>query len=265
MEPAPSPLDHPAVGRRVFYPRSTTAVPTHLVDTGTARLGCHVRQTFPSAGTVVYFHGNGELASESDAFCGDLFTQARVNICFVEYRGYGASDGQAALVAMLGDGAKVVEALGLAPERVVAFGRSLGSLYAIELAHRFPQLGGLILESAIAAIPDLWPLDREAEEIGCGAAALTREIATHFDHQAKLGGYTGPQLVLHAAGDRHLDTTHAERLHAWGGGTEKRLVVFPHGNHNSILMANLPAYSTAVWTFLRDIGMTALPGGTRQA
>ena len=51
---------------------------------------------------------------------------------------------------MLGDGEATVKAAGLAPERVIAFGRSIGSLYAIELAHRQPALAGLILESGIA-------------------------------------------------------------------------------------------------------------------
>ncbi len=261
MTHASSFLDHPAVSRRVFYPRFTTAQPNLSVDVGGCQLGCHLRRTFPEAGLVLYFHGNGELAAETERFCGDLFTRAGVNVCFVEYRGYGASDGRPALVAMLGDGESVVRALGVPPERVVAFGRSLGSLYAIELAHRFPQLGGLILESGIASVGANWPLTQEAEEIGCGPDALAGELATHFDHQAKLAAYRGPLLVLHALGDRHLDPTHGDRLHAWGGGANKRFLLFPHGDHNTIQVANLAEYTAAVEEFLRETGLTvALPG-----
>jgi len=51
---------------------------------------------------------------------------------------------------MLGDGEAAINAAGIKPERAIALGRSIGSLYAIELAHRQPTLAGLIIESGIA-------------------------------------------------------------------------------------------------------------------
>ena len=255
MSDGASILDHPAVGERVFHPRPSTAAPTLWVESGGHSLGCHVRRADPAAGWVVYFHGNGEVAADSAHYCADLFTGAGVNVCFAEYRGYGASTGTPALVAMLGDGEAVVESLGVPPERVVAFGRSLGSLYAIELARRLPRLGGLVLESGIADPADLWPLEKRAGEIGCSKQEVAAALAGDFDHRAKLAGYAGPLLVLHAAGDRLVYPSHAERLHAWGGGSDKRLVVFPHGDHNSILRANLIEYVDEVRRFLRDTGI----------
>ncbi|OWK45191.1 alpha/beta hydrolase [Fimbriiglobus ruber] len=247
-------LDHPVIGRRVFHPRPTTAAPTLVVEAGGYQLGCHVQRPHPNGGWVVYFHGNGELAAECDRYCSDLFTQAGFNVCFIEYRGYGASDGEPTLSAMLGDGERVVAALGVPAGRVVAFGRSLGSLYAIELARRLPAIGGVVLESGIAAISDLWPLAQKAEEIGCEPAAIDQEIAADFDHQAKLGAYNGPLLVLHAAGDTLVDASHAERLHAWASGPDKRLVLLPRGSHNTILSANLTEYVAELQGFLRRVG-----------
>jgi pimeloyl-ACP methyl ester carboxylesterase len=248
-------LDHPAISKRVFHPRSTTETPTLVVDVGEHQLGCHTRVVNPDAGWVVYFHGNGELAAESERYCSELFTAAGVNVCFVEYRGYGASSGEPALAGMLGDGERVVAALGVPETRVVAFGRSLGSLYAIELARRLPRLGGLVLESGIADLNDLWPLAQKAEEIGCTPAELNEAIAAGFDHKAKLGGYTGPLLVLHAAGDRLVLPSHAERLHDWGGGTDKKLLIFPRGNHNTILGANVVEYAAEVRVFIKRLGL----------
>ncbi len=241
----------------MFFPRSTSIPPTLLVEADGYQLGCHLRRTHPDAGWVVYFHGNGELAAECDRYCGSLFDEAGVNVCFAEYRGYGASGGEPALAGMLGDGERVVAALGVSAGRVAAFGRSLGSLYAIELARRLPGLAGLVIESGVAALADLWPLDLVAEAAGYGAGSAAEALASCFDHRSKLKGYTGPQLVLHAAGDDLLDPSHAERLYAWGGGADKRLVVFPRGDHNTILPANSVEYAAELRAFFRDIGLSA--------
>ena len=247
-------LDLPVISRRVFYPRRTAVPPDLVVEGENYRLGCYVRRTQPDARWVIYFHGNGELAAESVEDCASLFTGAGVNVCFAEYRGYGTSDGKPALVEMLGDGEQVVNALGVPPERVVAFGRSLGSVYAIELARRLPRLGGLVLESGIASLTDLWPLVSEARSLGCAASFVETAITRYFDHRAKLGAYSGPLLVMHAEGDRLVPRSHADRLYAWGGGADKRLVVFPNGDHNTILWANAIAYVAELRAFLGRIG-----------
>lgn len=245
-----NPLDHPDISWRLFHPRRTAILPTFAVGEGELRLGCHQLRVDPQAGWVVYFHGNGELAAESERYLGRLFTAAGWNACFVEYRGYGASGGRPALAAMLGDGERVAAALGAPAERIVAFGRSLGSVYAIELARRLPALGGLILESSIASLNDQWSLTKEAGAVGCEPTAIAAALAADFDHCVKLSGYSGRLLVLHAAGDRLVVPSNAERLHAWGGGNEKRLVVFPQGDHNSIFFANESEYTAEVRRFL---------------
>ena len=250
MSDAANPLDHPAISWRLFHPRRTAALPTFVVGEGALRLGCHILRGDPLAPWVVYFHGNGELAVDSERYLGHLFRAAGVNACFVEYRGYGDSGGKATLAAMLGDGDRVVAALGVPARNVIAFGRSLGSLYAIELARRLPSLGGLVLESGIASLNDHWKLTKEAGEVGCDPSAIEAALAADFDHRAKLSGYSGRMLVLHAAGDRLVVPSNAERLHAWGGGAEKRLVIFPEGDHNSIFFANEADYTAEVHRFL---------------
>ncbi len=51
---------------------------------------------------------------------------------------------------MLDDGEEMLLKLQLDPARCVAYGRSIGSLYALELSARFPNLGGLFIDSGIA-------------------------------------------------------------------------------------------------------------------
>jgi pimeloyl-ACP methyl ester carboxylesterase len=161
---------------------------------------------------------------------------------------------------MRGDGERVVRALGVDPGRCVAFGRSLGSLYAVELAARLPQLAGVVVESGVADVAENWPLRDELAAIDRSEADWVAAVMADFDLRRKLSGYHGGLLVLHAAGDQFLDRSHAERLHAWGAGADKRLVVFPSGNHNTILFANYREYVREVGAFLRRVGVAADTG-----
>jgi pimeloyl-ACP methyl ester carboxylesterase len=244
-------VDHPLINGQLFYPRPNWAKPTLVVKVLDAKLACFHEYRHQTAGWVIYFHGNGELASECATGLGDVFLGMGVNVCFVEYRGYGASSGAPALGAMLADGECVLKALRVHPRRAVAFGRSLGCVYAIELARRMPRLGGLILESGSASVLEM--LTSAADKIASRAAQknLEAELRTYFDHQAILRHYRGPLLVLHAASDQCQNAT---RLHSWGGGTDKRLVIFPEGNHNTILLVNYREYSHEVSCFLQRTG-----------
>jgi len=250
-------LDHPVIGQRAFYPRqSQLPEPTLWVDVGDIRLGCHVVHAHPDAGWVLYFHGNGELASECVEYLSDLFTTAGVNVCFAEYRGYGASSGVPALASMLGDGVEILDMLGVPAERVVAFGRSLGSLYAIELARRVPTLAGLILESGIADLFEQWKFVQQATAIGCSLPEIQDAIEQYFNQQAKLSRFRGPVLVMHTERDRLVPVSHGIRLHEWAGGPEKKQLIFPDGDHNNIFSVNHRRYVEAVHAFLRECGLS---------
>ncbi len=243
-----------ALSAGVFHPRPDYVEPYLVVDVGAAFLGCHDWRPHPDAGHVVFFHGNGELASECLRWGdGGFFHGLGVNVCFVGYRGYGRSTGVPALDAMRGDGERVVGALGVDPARVVAFGRSLGSLYAVELAHRLPEIAGLIIDSGIADIVEQWP----------ALGPLRSEADAAFDTRAKMAGYRGRVLVMHAEEDRLVPRSHADRLHAWAGSADKRLVVFPFGGHNTIWAANRDGYLLELEEFLTRCGVRPAGGLSR--
>lgn len=249
-------VDHPQVSQKVFYPRTSDAEPTLVVDVPGARLGCFYCQRYPDAGVLLYFHGNGELAADYADSYAEIFLAMGVNVCFAEYRGYGASTGTPALGAMLPDGESIVRTLGVSPEQVVAFGRSLGCVYAIELARRLPRLAGIILESGAADVAEsLRSLVAELDNPHVTEQDLVDEIDTYFDCKTTLTGYRGRLLVLHAGQDHFIDQSHAQRLYASGGGRDKKLVIFPDGNHNTILFANYSAYVGEVEAFLQRAGI----------
>jgi pimeloyl-ACP methyl ester carboxylesterase len=255
--------DHPIIGRRLFFPRPTDLIPSFFVEVEPARIACYMRRWSNDAGTLLHFHGNGELASEYADQEASMFTTMGINVCFIEYRGYGLSTGTPQLGAMLGDGEAGVRLLGIHPRRAVAFGRSLGSVFAIELARRLPELAGLIIESGIAEVLEQWPLKPQLEQIGCTPEEYAQEAAMHFNHRQKLAGYDGSLLVLHAAKDKQVPCSHAERLLAWCKSPQKRLVIFPNGDHNQILPLNYHQYLGEVQRFLQQCGVTAPSPGSK--
>lgn len=246
-------LNDPAISGNYLFPQDRVVDNPFVVVLDDAELACYQNTVDPESLTVIHFHGNGEAVADYIPFMTDAFSHLGLNSLFVEYREYGGSTGEAKLVTMLGDGEAVMHAARLSPEKVISFGRSIGSLYAIELAHRHPNIAGLILESGIAD-----PLERflkyaDYDVAGPKEADIIADTRQYFDHHRKLSGYTGPLLILHAEKDGLVDITHAERNLHWAGSQQKQLVRFPLGNHNTIFGVNAETYLEAIRSFAHGI------------
>jgi len=252
----PSILDHPEISGSYLFPQSRFVDEPFNVEVDGAELCCYRRITDPDRYTVFHFHGNGEAVADYIPDLADVFENMGLNSLFVEYREYGGSTGTAQLVAMLGDGEEVMAAAGVVPEKVIAFGRSIGSLYAIELAHRRPDIAGLILESGIADPAERFLIYADLSAVGVKMDDVLAEVKRHFNHKKKLADYSGPLLVLHAGNDSLIDISHAERNHEWAGGSQKRLLRFPQGDHNTIMARNETEYFEAIGQFVRGLDET---------
>lgn len=246
-------LDSALIARRYFFPRwGPLEEPFKVKLPNGAVLGCHLHRPHPGARTLVHFHGNGEVVAD---YLGDFLASIAglgLNCLLVEYRGYGASTGVPALSAMLDDVEVVLEALGEPPERVVLFGRSVGSIYAVHAASCWPKIAGLIIESGIADPLERILLRVRPEELGVTAEALEAAAAARLDHRQKLAAFQGSTLIMHARHDDLVDVSHAERLYDWAP-EPRTLKVFDRGDHNSILYANLAEYFTALRGFLSTL------------
>src|SRR5215467_6846267 len=110
----------------------------------------------PAEPTLVFFHGNGQELSDLAPLARDV---AALGLGFfaVEYPGYGLSRGsstEATLVAAADAAVRALERRGVAREKVVLTGYSLGTGVAAEMARR--GLGGkLVLLAPYTSIPDL--------------------------------------------------------------------------------------------------------------
>lgn len=247
--------DHHIITERYFFPRRHSLPGATMVDVGGAKLAC-----FASNGghklTVVHFHGNGEVVADYLPGFASQLDDLGANAFFAEYRGYGGSTGVPRLGAMLDDVGPlrdaVVEGTGVAEEQILVFGRSIGSIYAIEFAARYPKIAGLVLESGIADVLERIILRASPQELGTTREAMDEEFGRLFDHEEKLARFGGPTLVLHAKQDHLVDKSHGERNARWAG-EDARLVLFDRGDHNSIFYANQAAYLAALGEFFDEV------------
>lgn len=230
-------FDHPLVTERYFFPRADAPREVIRVEVDGATLACAAHRPHgDGAPLLVHFHGNGETVADYLPDFADAVAARGFNSFFVEYRGYGASTGTPALARMLGDVGVVLRSLAEPPERIFVYGRSIGSIYAIEAARCEPRLAGVILESGIADPLERVLLRVSAAELGVDGERLHAAARSCFDHERKLSDFPGRVLVLHARFDHLVDFSHAERLARWSAHAE--LVLFPRGDHNTILAIN---------------------------
>ena len=102
-------------------------------------LGCRFYMHDSAAPSILYFHGNGEIASDHDEV-GLEYMEVGCNLLVMTYRGYGWSAGTPTVQAMFKDGRQLfVKLIAWLRDNgysgpLFIMGRSLGSVCAIDLA-----------------------------------------------------------------------------------------------------------------------------------
>jgi fermentation-respiration switch protein FrsA (DUF1100 family) len=243
-------LDHPLVSSRYFFPRREFLPDPYWVEVADGiKLACHYRAASPDAKTVIYFHGNGEVVADYLPSFPEWITRAGCNVLLAEYRGYGMSSGTPALAGMLEDVVPIIQSLKISDDKVILFGRSIGSLYALHGVSQRPQLGGLIIESGVADLTERFFQRVAPEELGVSESAVIDALRKYFNYARKLGSFHGQTLILHARHDELIPARHAETLYAAAPGP-KQLKIFDRGGHNDIFYRNQAEYMKLVEDFL---------------
>lgn len=171
--------------------------------------------------TILYFPGNAEELSDVAGYLPE-YVRRGFSVLTYEYRGHGHTGGRPGEAAAYADARRLLawlRARGTPPERVIAFGFSVGSGSAVELA-RSERLAGLVLEGAFTSayrVMTRWPVLR----------------GDLFENERKLPAVRCPVLVLHGAADPVVPAWHAAALHA-AAPAPKRLVLFPRGGHGGL-------------------------------
>lgn len=244
-------LDHPIISERYFFPRESALPGATRVQVEGAELACW-RSAPPSDRPVlVHFHGNGEIVRDWMELFPKIAHRSGYEVFLAEYRGYGASTGTPQMGRMLDDIPAIAEAVGAPPERCVVFGRSVGSLYALEWVKRYPNTAGLVIESGINDVLQRLLLRMSPQELDSDLDEMIDVIQERLNHTEKLKNYPGPSLFLHAQGDDLVTPDHARDNHA--AAQNGTLAMLPYGGHNDILGRNTQAYLEALDGFLQRV------------
>jgi abhydrolase domain-containing protein 17 len=187
--------------------------------------------------TLLLSHGNAEdLGSVRSLLPG--LANLGFSVFVYDYRGYGLSQGKPSERHVYADidGAYdyLTGKLGVAPDRIVAYGRSLGAGASVDLAARRP-LGGVILESpfltafrVMTRVP-LFPFDK-------------------FRNVDKIGRVRCPLLILHGEADEIVPFWHGRRLFDKAPG-RKMFVAIPGAHHNDLMWVAGARYGQALGDF----------------
>ncbi|KAH3760623.1 Alpha/beta hydrolase family protein [Pelomyxa schiedti] len=207
--------------------------------------------------TVIYFHGNGEVATnyshDPDPRCiREFFLSLGLRIIFYEYRAYGGSTGRDKLfiTKTLEDVSTIISSFSLIENKVFVFGRSLGSLFAIRMASKYPALAGVILESGVGDVASVW--GKTFVKRGIDLDKLADEQRKYI-RQQDIAGFPGPVLIMHTKNDKIAPFSQAELFSQWRQDNPKTtLVAFPSGGHNGIYESNRPQYKEALRKFFTE-------------
>ena len=248
-------LDRPEVSQFIFYPRQDPLPHDDIalypveVEQGISVL-CRFYPSARGIATILYFHGNGETAGDYDVVS-SLYTSRGINLFVADYRGYGLSSGEPTISHILHDAHLIYKRLrevlrpGGYSEAIFVMGRSLGSAPAIEVALQSQNtLKGLIVESGFSDALRL------LSYIG-----LPVTIPTHqeegFPNGVRMRSIRIPTLLIHGAEDHLIPLREAEELLQLSAADEKRLVVIPRADHNTLMMVGRDQYFQAIEGFIK--------------
>lgn len=204
--------------------------------------------------TLLYMHGNGGNVSCALPAVRE-FHRLGLDVFIFDYRGYGQSSGQPFEAGLYQDARAAYQYLtrnlGVPPEHVLLYGRSLGGGVASELATRTAS-AGLILESSFTSawavgaelywyLPVRWLAKSRFE-----TAARFREHGRLPDAQRR-GDL--PVLIIHGQQDRLIPPTHGRELFA-SVQSSRKVLLEVDGGHNSVLATSREAYLAGLRDFL---------------
>lgn len=251
-------LDRPEIVAVLFHPRrdfvpSAPAKGARVVRLPVApgiEIGGKIFPGPAGAPVIVYFHGNGEIASDYDDIA-PVYNAIGLTLFVLDYRGYGLSDGQPSATALVNDAVAcfrhvndVLTVQGISAGPLFVMGRSLGSAAALEVAVTFPDaLKGLIIESGFAYT---FPL---IQRIGFLPIHDGFESRDGFGNVEKIAHCRLPTLLIHGDRDLIIPVSDAIALHEASGASQRELLRIAGAGHNDLMMVGQTAYFEAIRRF----------------
>lgn len=171
--------------------------------------------------TIIFFHGNGGLSSEIRPRCRNVYAQ--YNVLFVEFRGYGSSDGVAATEnaeeeAYLDAEAAVEFVKQAVPDsKIIAHGFSLGGAYAAA-AGMLPGVEGIILDHSFSNLGSVistvtsFVTEEDAQAIVEACFSKNQRTDSFFNNVEKIRNLSIKVLIIQGKDDEMMPPKEGDRL-----------------------------------------------------
>lgn len=251
-----SKIDLPEINNVIFYPRrdlvctlANQFVKSIMIPVGDGEVISTVwSEKENMQGSILFFHGNGEIASDYLDIA-HIFLQMGIRFICADYRGYGHSSGIPTITSMIEDAHDIFKYVHNRlldnNEPLIVMGRSLGSAPALELAATYSdKIDGLIIESGFA---ETLPLLRT---LGVDPTYLQINERDGFANSDKISNIFQPLLIIHAEADFLIPIEQAEKLFATAGSLHKKILRIPAAGHNDIFFMGMEDYLKSVYVLL---------------
>ncbi len=173
---------------------------------GTKIHGWYVPHAKPWA-VVLFCHGNAGNITHRAGVIRELNDRVGASVLALDYRGYGKSEGKPDEPGVLADARAartwLAQKAGVAENRIVLMGESLGGAVAVDLAADGAR--ALILEDTFSSAPDVAAFHYPW-------APVRLLMRTRFDSAAKIRSYHGPLYQSHGDRDSIVPLQLAKRL-----------------------------------------------------
>lgn len=220
------------------------AVETRSAD-GLRLLAWYHAPPAPSSPVLAYFHGNaGHIGHRADR--ARPYIDAGFGVLLVEYRGYGGNPGRPTEEGLYADARAAVDFLtqqGVAPERMVLYGESLGTAVAVHIA-RERDCAALVLEAPFTSVAAV-------AQSRYWMFPVRQLVLDKFDSLAKIGKLRCPLFVMHGEDDGVVPIRFGRQLYE-AAQEPKESKWFAAGTHVNFDELGGPA---AVLGFLRRHGL----------
>lgn len=194
--------------------------------------------------TVLWCHGNaGNISHRIDL--AKKLLQLNVNVFIFDYRGYGRSEGEPSEEGLYHDVVAAHDYLltrhDVDSHRIVAYGQSLGSAVAVDLATK-RRCKALIIEATFSSGSDVakslfWWLP------------IHPFIRSRFDSYSKIKTLHLPTLFIHGQQDRTIPISLGEKLFE-AANEPKWFYKIPNADHNDTYIVGGEEYFRRIDEFL---------------
>lgn len=202
--------------------------------------------------SILYFHGNGESVP-GYSLVAPFYTRRGINLCVVDYRGYGSSGGKPAVSNMMADAHIVLNRFKTKIGRdsynnnLFVMGRSLGSLPALELVfHHQDEIRGLIIESGTAN-----NFSRMWSNLGLNPKEPALNKQSLFLNKVKIRQVRIPTLIIHGENDDLIPVSEGRELYKNSAAPEKKILIIPGAGHNDIMTVKEDLYFDTIGDFIQ--------------